>query len=146
MFLHCKPRSVRHRGGFTVIYGIVLSSVGFRCTCLVFSTRMQILLRSGTLHTLYFMPNPHQTRHIYLFIKYLFNWLHWVLVASLGIFPCRTWGLSSCGIQALKHVGSAVEARGLSSCSTLAQLFQGMWDLSSPTRFKLASPDWQVDS
>lgn len=122
MFLHCKPRSVRHRERLTVIDDIMLSSVCFRCTCLVFSIRMQILLSSGTLHTLYFMPNPHKSGHIHLFIKRLFNWLHRVLAAPLESFPCRPWGLSSCGILALRHAGSAAAVHGL-SCSGVC----GIW-------------------
>ena len=49
--------------------------------------------------------------------------------------------LSSCGAQApghmgssLRHVGSLVEAHGLSSCGARAKLPCSMWDLSSLTR------------
>ena len=41
-----------------------------------------------------------------------------IVVAAFVVEP-RFWGFSSCGTwaQQLRHVGSAVAARGLSSCS-----------------------------
>ena len=56
--------------------------------------------------------------------------------ALQGVWALQLWHMGSraCGLCSLRHIGSLVEARELSSCGTWAQLPRGMWDLSSPTR------------
>ena len=84
---------------------------------------------------------------------YLFYFIY-LFLAMLGL-SCGTrdlrWGvqasLSSCGMQApghglcsLRHTGSLVEVRELSSCGARAQLPRSTWDLSSLTRDRTRLP------
>ena len=101
---------------------------------------------------------PHSLICLFLiFILYLTALVlvvaHGVFDASCGIFRCSLQTLllvprlTSCGTWALLlwHMGPRVyqlsscsalspERTGFNSCSTWAQLFDGMWDLSSLTR------------
>ena len=68
------------------------------------------------------------------YLSCLFIWLCWVSVVSCRIFlmgcvdtRAAAPGLRSCGTQALEH-------SGFSSWDAQAELLQGMWDLSSPSR------------
>ena len=65
---------------------------------------------------------------------YLFIWLPRVLVAACGIFAAAR------GVFSLQRRDSLALVRGLSSCSTWAELVHSMWDLSSPTRDQTCVP------
>ena len=59
-----------------------------------------------------------------------------------GAWALQLWRMGSRarGLCSLRHAGSLVEARELSSCGTWAQLPHSMWDLSSLTRDRTCVP------
>ena len=61
-------------------------------------------------------------------------WLSGISAAACGIF------IAACGIFCCDAQNSLIVELRLSSCSTGAQLLQGMWDLSSPTRDQTPVP------
>ena len=74
----------------------------------------------------------------FFFLKLIYLWLQWVFIAPQAFSSCGTWGLPFVAVLGfLMVVPSLVadhrlQACGLGSCGTWAQLLHGMWDLPRP--------------
>ena len=97
--------------------------------------------------------NVYSFSFLFKFYVFIYFWLHWVFVAVRGLSlvaasggplsscsarASRYSGFSSCGAQALGHMGSGVAAHGL-SCPTAYGIFLEQGSNPRP-------PHWQADS